>query len=108
MKYNLWEDLQIWKSKQLESTFIEVSQDKTKVLIGCVYRHPSMELSEFNNYFLSNLLETLSNKNKTVVLLRDFNVDLLKYKKDSNISGFLDIIKCIQTNFFHISLVQLV
>ena len=67
-----------------------------------------MELSEFNNYFLSNLLETLSNENKTVVLLRDFNVDLLKYKKDCNISGFLDIIKCIQTNFFHISLVQLV
>ena len=64
--------------------------------------------NNYNNYFLSNLLETLSNENKTVVVLRDFNADLLKYKKDSNISGFLDIIKCIQNNFFHISLVQLV
>ena len=46
-----------------------------------------MELSEIINYYL----EILSNKNKTVVLLGDFNEDILKYKKHSNISEFLDI-----------------
>ena len=85
IKYKLRKDL---KSKQLEPTFIEVSQNKTKVLVGCVYRHPSLELSEFNNCYLSNLLENLSNESKTVVYLGDFNVDLLKYDKDSNISNF--------------------
>ena len=50
-----------------------------------------MELSEFNNYYLSNLLETLPNENKTVVLLGDFNAGLLKYDKDSSIPDFLDI-----------------
>ena len=45
--------------------------------MGCVYRHPSMELSEFDNYYLSNLLETLSNENKTVALLGDFNSNLI-------------------------------
>ena len=49
-----------------------------------------MELSEFNNYYLSNILENLSSENKTVVLLGDFNTDLPKYQKYSNISDFLD------------------
>ena len=50
-----------------------------------------MELSEFNNYSLSNLLETLFNENKTVILLEHFNADLLKYDKDSNKSDVLDM-----------------
>ena len=49
-----------------------------------------MELSEFNNHYLSNLLDNLSDENKTVVLLGDFNADLLKYDKDCNVSDFLD------------------
>ena len=49
-----------------------------------------MELSEFNNHYLSNLLDNLSGKNKTVVLLGNFNAALLKYDKDCNVSDFLD------------------
>ena len=57
-KYKLRKDLQIYKSKELESTFIEVIQPcKNKNTIGCIYCHPVMELSEFNNSFLTNLLE---------------------------------------------------
>ena len=47
-----------------------------------------MELSEFNNHYLANF--SLSNENKKVVLLGDFNADFLKYDNDSNISDFLD------------------
>ena len=50
-----------------------------------------MELSEVNNNYLTNLLDTLSSENKTVVLLGDFNADLLKYDQNSNISDFLDL-----------------
>ena len=49
-----------------------------------------MELSEFNNHYLSNLLDNLSEENKTVVLLGDFNADLLKYDKDCNVPDFVD------------------
>ena len=49
-----------------------------------------MELFEFNNHYLSNLLDNLSEENKAVVFLEDFNADLLKYDKDSNVSDFLD------------------
>ena len=49
-----------------------------------------MELSEFNSDYLANLLEKLSVENKTLVLLGDFNADLLKYHTNSDISNFLD------------------
>ena len=37
-----------------------------------------MELSEFTSDYLANLLEKLSVENKKLVLLGDFNADLLK------------------------------
>ena len=49
-----------------------------------------MELSEFNNHYLSNILDNLSEKNKTVVLLGGFNADLLKYDEDCNVSDFVN------------------
>ena len=60
------------------------------MIIGCIYCHPSMELSEFNNHFLSVLLEKISTEKKTVVLLGDFNADLLKYDHDDEVADFLD------------------
>ena len=50
-----------------------------------------MELSEFNSDYLTNFLDTLSSEKKTVVLLGDFNADLLTYDQNSNISEFLDL-----------------
>ena len=88
--YKLRKDLQIYKSKQLQSKFIEVVQNKEGIIIGCLYRHPSMKLSEFNNHYLSNLIDKLSGKSKTIVHLGDFNADLLKYDKDCNVSDFLN------------------
>ena len=93
INYKLRKDLQIYKSKELESTFIEVFEpgmSKTNMIIGCIYHHPSMELSEFNNHFLSVLLEKISKEKKMVVLLGDFNDDLLKYDHNDDVVDFLD------------------
>ena len=57
LNYKLRNAIQIYKSKQLESTFIERTQDKEHVVVGCIYRHPSMELAEFNSHYLTNLLD---------------------------------------------------
>ena len=59
INYELQKDLQIYKPKQLKSYFIEVVQNKKRIIIGFLYRHPSMELSEYNNHYLSNLLHNL-------------------------------------------------
>ena len=69
----------------------EVNLNNEEAVIGFIYRHPSIELSEFKSNYLRNLLDTLSSENKTIVLLGDFNADLLKYDQNSNISDFLDL-----------------
>ena len=59
--------------------FVEVlkpGMSKNNMIIGCIYCHPSMELSEFDNNFLSVLLEKIFKEKKMVVLLGDFNAML--------------------------------
>ena len=50
-----------------------------------------MDLNEFNDYYINNLLDKLSKENKTVFLLSDFNIDLLNSAFNvitpNNISG---------------------
>ena len=50
-----------------------------------------MELSKFNNHFPTYLWETLlREKNKDIVLISDFNVDLLKCEDNADAADFLD------------------
>ena len=48
-----------------------------------------MELSEFKSDYLTNLVDTLSSKNKTVILFTGFHADLLKYGQKNYISAQL-------------------
>ena len=85
-------DLKIFKSKELESIFIEIINPKHKnVIVGCISRHPCMKLKEFNNDFMTYLSEKLlKEKNKHIILMGDFNADLLKYENDTDTTDFLD------------------
>lgn len=51
-------DLLAYKSKEVESTFIELQRPgKKNMIIGCIYRHPSMSIDLFNKeLFISYLL----------------------------------------------------
>ena len=60
--------------------------------VGCIYRYPCMQQSEFNEEYLKPLSEKLISENKEVILLGDFNIDLLKCDSNKNVSDFLDII----------------
>ena len=84
-------DFQIYKKRDLESTFIEIiNLKKSNVIIGCIYRHPNMDLNDFNNDYLNPLLAKSSKEKKTLFLLGDFNVDLSKYEQHSPTNEFLD------------------
>ena len=68
---------QIHKKRDLESTFIEIiNPKKSNIIVGCIYRHPNMDLNKFNSDYLNPLLAKLSKEKKTVSLLGDYNVDL--------------------------------
>ena len=91
--YNLRPDLMIYKNRELESVFIEIIQKNFKnIVVGCIYRHPCMQQSEFIDEYLKPLSENLISGNKEVILLGDFNIDLLKCDSNKNISDFIDII----------------
>ena len=84
LSYKPRNDLCIHKYTELESIFIEIlSPKKTNVIVGCIYHHPHMDLNEFNDYYIINLLDKVSKENKTVFLLGDFDIDLLNYDQHS-------------------------
>ena len=81
----------IYKTAELESTFIElINPKKSNVIIGAIYRHPNMDLDEFNYIYLNPLLDKISKESKSIFLLGDFNVDLLKYDHHAPTNEFLD------------------
>lgn len=75
-------------SNNMESLFIEIALHKTKtVRVGCVYRAPNTDISEFNNE-LQTILE--ENNNKSMFICGDFNIDLLKYECHQNSQDFVN------------------
>ena len=70
-------DLNIYKKNELESTFVEiVNPRKSNIIVGVTYRHPSMDLTDFNYNYLNKLLENISIEQKSIFLLGDFSVNL--------------------------------
>ena len=72
------------------------------IVVGCVYCHPRMDANDCNEHYLSILNEKhLLEKNKEIILMGDFNINLLRYNKDHNSTDFLDqtyscsLIRCI-------------
>ena len=70
LKYKPRLYLNIYKSNELESAFIEIlNPKKSNIIIGCVYKHRSMDLNDFNTNYLTNLLDKVSKEKKSVFLL---------------------------------------
>ena len=91
IKYKLRNNLKIYEKKMFESTFIETLNKKQKnMIIGCVYKHPKHEVSDFTNNFITPLLDKLSNENKDIMIMGDFNIKLINYNDDKKTGNFLD------------------
>ena len=54
------------------------------MIIGCDYNHPKHERSDFTNTFITPLLEKLTNENKDVMIMGDFNINLIDYNDGKN------------------------
>jgi hypothetical protein len=90
LNYVVRGDLTVYASKLLESVFVEViNPNKTNTLIGCIYRHPSLNPNEFISIHLTPLLEKLSYEKKNIFLMGDFNMDLINYKESPIVSNYL-------------------
>ena len=92
LNYKVWNDLKMYKSKELKSVFIAImNKGKEKnIIIGCIYKHFKLPIEEFHYQFLSPVLEKVSFKNKDIYLLGDFNINLLNYESDRHTAHFLN------------------
>ena len=91
LNYKSRNNLKLYKDKNLESAFIEVlSKSDKNTIIGCIYKHPNLPIQELMDAFLQPLLDKLSYENKNVILLGDFNIDLLHYESHIQTREFLD------------------
>ena len=85
------DDLCIYKTKEPESVFIEIINSKGKnTIVACAYQHPCMNPTEFIDIYLSELLQKFSKQDKTIMLMGDFNIELLKYDHNTGNASFLD------------------
>ena len=74
--YKCCNDLNIYKKNELESTFTKIiNPRKSNIIVGVIYRHPSMDLINFNCNYLNKLLQNISKEQKSIFLLGDFNVN---------------------------------
>jgi len=75
-----------------EGLFIQIPQMKSAALtVGVIYRPPGQPLKLFNDEF-KQLLSDLTETKKEIILLGDFNIDLLKHNDHVQTSHFMDII----------------
>ena len=68
---------------KLNLLLLKLSIQKIQILLWESFTdiHPSMDLADFNCNYLNKLLENIYKEQKSVFLLRDFNVNLLNYNK---------------------------
>ena len=68
-------------SIKLQSIYGNCQPKKSNIIVEVVYRHPSMNLADFNSIYLNKLLWNISKQQKSIFLLGDFNVYLLSIIK---------------------------
>ena len=91
LSYKRRNDLNLYKKNELESTFIEiVKSKKSNIIVGVIYRYPSMDLTDFNCNYFNKLLDNISKEQKSIFLLGDFNVNPLNYNEHNQTNEFLD------------------
>ena len=91
LSYEPRPDLNIYKANQLESTFVEIiNPKKGNIVVGCIYKHPTMDVLDFKNNYLGQIFESVSKERKQVFLLGDFNINLLNYNCHQPTNDFLD------------------
>ena len=59
------------------------------MVAGCIYKHTKQTISDFLGNHVLPLLETLFHENKHILIIGDFNINLLNYD-EKNTANFLD------------------
>ena len=65
LSYKICNDFKIYKKIELEPTFAEIiNTRKSNIIVGVIYKHLKMGVTDFNNNFLNNLLKKINQEQK--------------------------------------------
>jgi len=79
------------KPENLETSFVEIPREKQKnIIVGCIYRHHSLSVEDFTENYINPLLTKVEKEKKLVVLMGDFNINLMEVTGNTDISTFFD------------------
>ena len=77
--------------RDFEAVWIEIVNSKAKNILCCfAYRHPSSDISKFNDY-IQMTFSSLAKENKLIAIMGDFNIDLLKYENHTPSNDFVNM-----------------
>ena len=65
LRYRSRSDLTLYKSKDIEPSFVEIIESKKKrknTIVACIYKHPNVPVGESIKDFLEPLLENFLSK----------------------------------------------
>ena len=92
LSYKPRKDLEIYESRKLESTFIEiVNETEQNIIVGCIYRHHNISVKDFTET-MATLLSKLSKEKKKCFLAGDFNINLLQLESNTETEQFFDTV----------------
>ena len=69
--------------------FSSLNKKQKNMITGSFYKHHYHEVSDFKYSFILPLLDKLSNENKDIMIMGDFNINLINYNHDRNTGNFL-------------------
>lgn len=90
VKYNLLSDSAMPVHSSYERLFVTLPQEKgPDLIVGAIYRPPGLSLIEFNDDFFQ-LIPKLSGDRHQLILLGDYNIDMLKVNNHGPTMDFLN------------------
>ena len=66
-----------------------INTKKASIVVGCIYKHPNMDVLEYNNH-LNQMLEKVLKEQKQIFFRGEFNINLLNYNVNQLTNDFLD------------------
>ena len=87
------EDLTIFIPHVIETYFTEIkTHQNVSIVIGTIYRPNTAPRADIDVFMktITDIIETVKIENKQLILLGDFNVDLLKYETHAKTNDFLN------------------
>lgn len=77
----------------VESCWVEIDtgRNKQNIVIGCIYRHPGANLTQFTEQ-LDQLIKSLNQNHSEIYIVGDMNINFLKYGSHAQTEEYLDML----------------